>query len=69
MQNVLGQMAKAYPDVKTAVVIGQDQFEIALLTEPALKCSDTADSIEKVCAHIDSADIHMDRFAVSQPPC
>ena len=63
MPNVLEQTVEAHPDVKTAVVIGQGQFEIGLLIEPAFECSDTVEFIEKIWAHINSANIRMDRHA------
>ena len=63
MPHVLEQMVEANHNVKTAVVIGQGQFEIGLLIEPTFQCSDTAEFVDSIWTHIDRANSHMDRHA------
>ena len=61
--NVLEQTVETHPDVKTAVVIGQDQFEIGLLVEPASERIDTAEFVDRIWAHVLGANARMDRHA------
>lgn len=63
MPNVLEQMIETHRDIKTAVVVGQGQFEIGLMIEPAFQHSSDAELIDKIWPHIDSANACMDRHA------
>ena len=63
MPNILEQMVEASDHVKTAVVVGEGQAEIGLLIEPTVECSDTAEFIDDIWTHIDSANVRMDRHA------
>ena len=61
--NVLEQTIEIHPDVKTCVVIGQDQFEIGLLVEPVSERVDAAGFADRIWAHVLSANARMDRHA------
>ena len=61
--NVLEQTIELHPDVKTCVVIGQDQFEIGLLVEPVSERIDAARFVDGIWAHVLNANARMDRHA------
>lgn len=63
MPNAFEQIIENHSLIKTAVVVGQGQFEIGLLIEPLSEYIDDGEFVDKIWPYVDSANERMDRHA------